>query len=222
MKVLAVAAHPDDETLGAGGTLLKHLSRGDQVFWLILTAPSPDDWPAEMVSRCLSQVQSVADAYGFTETIELGMPAAGMDLVSMRDVVDGISGALRAIKPDRIYTVGDTDAHTDHLVAFEGLMLALKPFRPDYDIESIYSYEVLSSTDAATGWRHKNFVPNVYSDVCEFLERKLEIMNLFENQLQPEPLPRSSSSIRALARYRGATIGIEYAEAFSVVRQIIR
>lgn len=221
MRVLAIAAHPDDETLGAGGTLLKHIERGDNVSWLIVTAPDPADWPAETVSQCRAQVETVGASYGFGEVVALDQPAARLEEVPKRELVDLIWQRLRSLRPERVYTVGDTDAHTDHRVAFEAVMLALKPFRREFDVEAIYAYEVLSSTDAALGWRAPTFVPNVYSDIGAYIERKLEIMEMFENQRQPDPLPRSGESIRALARLRGTTVGLEYAEAFHLVRQLL-
>lgn len=221
MRVLAIAAHPDDETLGAGGTLLKHARAGDEIHWLIVTQPDPNDWATEVVSQCLAQVKRVGEAYGFKEVVELGLPAARLDQVPRRETVDAVTRVIRDIRPERIYTVGETDAHTDHRITFEALMLACKTSRAELGSAAVYAYEVLSSTEAALGWNGQVFVPNTYSDIEPFMERKIEIMNLYQNQLQPEPLPRSSESIKALARYRGTGIGLAYAEAFRLVRQIL-
>jgi len=221
MKVLAVSAHPDDETLGAGGTLLKHLADGDEVFWLIATAPDPNDWPSDLVRQCLAQVRDVAAAYGFTDVFELNQPAARLEQIAKRELIERFSSALESIRPDRVYTVGDTDAHSDHTITYETLMSALKPFRREFDVKGIYAYEVLSSTDAAFGWQRHTFAPNAFADITQHLERKLDIMELYENQLQPDPFPRSRESIRALARYRGATVAVQYAEAFHVVRELL-
>jgi LmbE family N-acetylglucosaminyl deacetylase len=221
MRVLAVAAHPDDETLGAGGTLIKHIARGDDVIWLITTKPHADDWPAEVVQQCARQVETVSKAYRVADTIELGYPAAAMERTPKRAMIDAMSKTLQAVNPDRIYSVGPTDVHDDHRTTFEVLMLASKPFQAVSGIKGIYTFEVLSSTEAALDWRDTPFVPNVYSEITEQIDRKIEIMSLFENQSQPDPLPRSPESIRALARFRGTTIGAPYAEAFRLVRQII-
>lgn len=221
MKVLAIAPHPDDETLGAGGTLLRHAHAGDELYWLIVTQPDPNEWAKDVVAQCLAQVERVGQAYGFKEVIELGLPAARLDQLPRRETVDAITQAVRAIRPERIYTAGETDAHTDHLVTFEALMIACKTSRIEFGSAAVYAYEVLSSTEAAIGWGRPPFVPNTYCDIGSFMARKLEIMGLYKNQLQPGPLPRSLESIKALARYRGTGVGLAYAEAFRLVRQVL-
>jgi LmbE family N-acetylglucosaminyl deacetylase len=221
MKILVVSAHPDDETLGAGGTLARHIEAGDEVSWLITTAPHPDDWSQETITACDGQVTAVRQAYGFKALYDLRFPAARLEQVPKRPLIDGVMDALAQARPDRIYTVGGTDVHSDHLITFEALMLAAKPFRRDPPIGGIYAYEVLSSTEGAYGWRERPFVPNVYRDITGFLNRKAEIMALYGNQLQDDLQPRSQSAIRALARYRGATIGVESAEAFTAIREIL-
>jgi N-acetylglucosamine malate deacetylase 1 len=221
MRVLAVSAHPDDETLGAGGTLLKHRARGDDLHWLIATAPAPNAWPDATIRQCANQVADVAAAYAFNTTTCLEQPAAGLEQIPMRDLVDQLIEHVLRIKPDRIYTVGDTDVHSDHSITFTALMLALKPFRVEARVKDIYSYEVLSSTEQAYGWTRQPFVPNTYCDISDHIDAKLSTMSLYTNQLQPDPLPRSEDSIRALARVRGTTIGVQYAEAFRLVRQLL-
>ena len=220
MRIVAVSAHADDETLGAGGTLLKHLAQGDDVFWIIATAAHQDDWSVEHIQQSTEQVEAVSRAYRFTDVIKLDLPTTRLDTLPKREIADRFWNALRKVRPQRVYTVGDTDVHTDHYLTFEALMLALKPFRAEFDVRAIYAYEVLSSTEAAFGFRPHTFVPNVYSDITAFLDRKLEIMALYENQLQLDSLPRSLDSLRALARYRGAAVGVKYAEAFKLIRQV--
>jgi LmbE family N-acetylglucosaminyl deacetylase len=103
---------------------------------------------------------------------------------------------------------------------FDATMSALKAFNRKRGVTRLLSFETLSSTEAAPANPSRAFLPNVFSDVTAFIERKLEIMALYETELQPFPLPRSLESIRALARYRGATVGLEYAEAFMLIREL--
>ena len=220
MRVLTVSAHPDDETLGAGGTLLKHRANGDDLFWIITTAAYEDAWPKEHIAESAKQVEDVNKAYGFQDMFKLDLPSTKLDTLPKRDMVEKLMKIIDVVRPDRVYTVGDTDVHTDHYCTFEAMMLALKPFREAFDVKSIYAYEVASSTEAAFGFRPHTFVPNVYSEITEYLEQKLDLMDMFQNQLQGEFLPRSRNSLRALARYRGSAIGVEYAEAFRLIREV--
>ena len=111
--------------------------------------------------------------------------------------------------------------HTDHRVVFEETMSLLKPFySARHGVKRILSYEILSSTDAAPASSARSFVPSVYVDISKYIDRKLEIMAMYETEVHDYPMPRSLDSIRALARFRGSTIGSEYAEAFSLVREV--
>lgn len=220
MKVLVVSAHPDDETLGVGGTLLKHKQRGDELSWIISTVADKGDFSSKHIRTSADQVEAVSEAYGFSDVFKLGLPSTRLDTFPKRQLIGLFMNILKPLQPHIIYTVGDSDVHTDHFATFEALMLALKPFRAEFDVQEIYSYEVLSSTDAAFGFRRHPFQPNVFSDITQYMEQKLDILSLYDNQMQFEPLPRSISGVRALARHRGATIGVTYAEALSLVRKV--
>ena len=218
MRVLALAAHADDETLGCGGTLLRHAASGDELHWLIATGAWEPRWSSEAVARKAAQIARVAEAYGMRETHELGFPAGTLEALPFRELMERIEGVLAAVRPEVVYLVDEGDVHTDHGVVFRAAMSVLKPFRmASLGVRRVLAYETLSSTEAAA---RPTFVPNVYADVTGFLERKLELMAFYETELQPEPAPRSASSLRALARHRGATIAVEHAEAFALVREL--
>jgi len=222
MKVLVVAPHPDDETLGCGGTLLKHRAAEDKLFWLIVTQASEPKWPADTVKAKRREIESVSAAYGFEKTFQLGFPATKIDALPLEDLIQGIREVTGEIKPDCVYLNHAGDIHSDHRVGFEAVMSAVKPFYSDrHGVRRLLSYEVLSSTDAMPAVAAPNFIPNVFSNISPYLERKLEIMALYQTEVQPYPLPRAAESIRALARARGATIGVEYAEAFMLIRETV-
>lgn len=219
MRVLAVSAHPDDETLGCGGTLLKHRARGNELFWIVVTQAFPPRWPDHTVERKLTEVQRVSEAYGITETFRLGFRASELDQVPKGTLIETIDRVIRSVRPSWIYTVGNHDVHSDHLAVFEALMIGLKPFKSRGVAERIMTYEILSSTDGGT-FRGNPFAPQVYSDITPYLAEKVRVMGLYETEHQPAPLPRSGDAIAALARYRGSAIGVEFAEAFMLVREI--
>ena len=218
MRVLVIAPHPDDETLGCGGTLLKHIAAGDSVSWVIVTKAYEPRWPAEVIERRERQIEQVSAAYGFAKRFRLTFPAARLDTVPLEDLMTAFNEIVAEVKPDWIYSVHSGDIHSDHRAVFEATMSAVKSFNSS--VSRLLSYETISSTDATPPRPATVFLPHVYCDITPFLERKLEIMSLYEGEVHPYPLPRALESIRALARFRGATVAREYAEAFMLLREV--
>lgn len=222
VKILAISVHPDDETLGCGGTLLKHRAAGDSLFWLIITQAHEPQWSAEDIQRREREIEQVTAAYGFEEVFQLGFPTVLMDTVPLEDVITRIRKVVREVQPDCVYLVHTGDVHSDHRIVFEASMAVLRPSHMGkLGVRRVLSYETLSSTDAMPPSQARAFVPNVFSDITPYIERKLEIMALYPTEVQPYPMPRALESIRALARFRGATVGVEYAEAFMLIREIL-
>jgi LmbE family N-acetylglucosaminyl deacetylase len=221
MNVLAIAPHPDDETLGCGATLLKHKSAGDSLYWLIVTRGHEPQWSEELLAQKQEEIQKVGSAYGFEKTFALGFPTVRLDTVPLEEIISAIRTAVEEAKPDCVYLNHSGDVHSDHRVVFEAVMSVLKPFYSGrHGVRKVLSYEIQSSTDAAPPNLSRSFVPNVFVDVTDYLEPKLQIMSLYETEVQPFPLPRANDSIKALARYRGSTIGAEFAEAFMLMREV--
>lgn len=221
MKVLAISAHPDDETLGCGGTLLKHRAQGDELFWLIASTRSEGRWSRENLEARKTHIENVTSAYNFTERFELGFSDSQLETVPIGDLMEPINAIISKLKPDIIYCVHGGDIHTDHIATYTATMSVLKPFyMKKLGVQRVLCYEILSSTDAAPPSAHRAFMPNVFSDISEYLERKQEVMAMFETEVHPDPMPRGPSAIEALARFRGATISTQYAEAFMLVREI--
>ncbi len=221
MRVLVIAPHPDDETLGCGGSLLKHKSNGDSLSWLVATRGHEPQWSAELLERKENEIRRVAEAYGFENTLRLNLPTIKLDAIPLEEIIVAIRNAVTDAAPDIVYLNHFGDVHSDHRVVFEATMSVIKPFYSGKQgVRRVLSYEILSSTDAMPANPARAFVPNVFTDVTGFLEKKLEIMSLYESELQEYPLPRALESLRALARFRGATIGVEFAEAFMLVREV--
>lgn len=218
-KVLVVAVHPDDETLGCGGTLLKHKASGDEIYWLVMTGPRKGDMPHftdEFLAKRDAMVDRIAKEYGFNETIKLNLPSQLLHTLDLREIIQKISKVFKRIQPDIIYTMFCNDVHSDHRVAFDAVYSCTKSFRYPF-IKQILMIEALSETDFAVATSGNTFVPNVYVDISDFIDRKLEIMEMFEGEMQNDPYPRSLSSIKALARVRGSRAGVMYAESFQLL-----
>jgi len=221
MRVLAISGHPDDETLGCGGTLLRHRADGDEVYWVIATQATEPRWQAETVRQKATEVEQVAQAYAMSDVHRLGFPAAMLDVMPHAEVVEALCGVVAKVRPDVVYVVHGGDIHTDHRIVFDASIAALKShYMKRLGVTRVASYETLSSTDAAPPLADRTFAPSIYRDVTEYLEQKLAIMAMYESELQPFPMPRALESVRALARCRGATVGVAYAEAFMLIREL--
>lgn len=219
-SILVICAHPDDETLGCGGTLLRHAESGDRISWVIVTRAIGERWSDDVRQKKDEEIRRVAKAYAIEERFELKLPSASLDHVPLGQIMEGIAEAVRKVRPSVVYVVHSADVHTDHHAVFTATMSVLKPFHMrQLGVERIMSFETLSSTEAAPFRVGGQFVPNLFIDVSSQLDRKIEIMRLYASESQPDPMPRGPSAIRALARYRGATIGVEYAEAFMLIRE---
>jgi LmbE family N-acetylglucosaminyl deacetylase len=222
MNVLAISAHPDDETLGCGGTLLRHHAQGDTIHWAVTTQAHAPKWPQEVIQRKAAEVAAVAKAYSMASTHKLGMPTIRLDTVPLEEVIAGLRTVIEQVRPEVVYLPHFGDVHTDHHVVFQATFSVLKAFyMRTLGVRRVLSYETLSSTEAAAPQAYRAFVPNVYFDITPQMDRKIEIMSLFATECQPDPMPRGPSAIRALARYRGATVGVEYAEACMLVREVL-
>jgi LmbE family N-acetylglucosaminyl deacetylase len=152
---------------------------------------------------------------------KLGFPTAQLDTIGQADLIQKIRNVIAGVRPAIVYLVHNGDVHSDHRAVFDATLSVLKPFHMQaLGVRRILSYETLSSTEAAPPMAQRAFVPNVYQDITGYLDRKLAIMALYQTESQSDLFPRGASAIRALARYRGATIGVEYAEAFMLIREI--
>ncbi len=218
-KVLIIAVHPDDETLGCGGTIFKHQAQGDEIYWLIVTGPIKGDHPAftdEFIAKRDALVDRVAVFYGFNETIKLNFPPQKLHTVDLKDIILKISDTMNRIRPDTIYMMFNNDVHSDHRVTFEAAYSCTKSFRYPF-IKRIMMIEALSETEFAISLPATSFIPNVYVDITPYIDKKLEVMSMYEGEIMQEPYPRSLSSIKALARVRGSRAGVMYAEAFQLL-----
>jgi len=219
-KILIVSAHPDDETLGCGGTILKHKSQNDKVFWLILTnIDTKNGWDEEKVKSRQKEIDDVAVTYGFEDIYKLDFPTTTLDIISMNDLIKPISGVMNKIKPNMIYLPFKSDIHTDHQVTFDAVMACTKTFRYP-DIRKIMMYECLSETEFAPAYHDTVFIPNYFVDISDYFNKKIEIMKNYSSEIMSSPYPRSLEIIEAQAKLRGSRIGKKYAEAFSMIFEI--
>ena len=216
-KILVIAVHPDDETLGCGGTLLKHKSNNDEVHWLICTTL---DESHSYYGQRENEIQRVMDAYGFDSVHNLRLKTMQVDQYSMSELIGAISKVISKVKPNIIYLPFKGDVHSDHRKIFEASYSCTKSFRHPF-VKKIYMIETLSETEFAPSTKEDSFIPNVFVDISEHIEEKIEIIKIFESEIALHPFPRSERNLRALATFRGATAGCDYAESFMLLKEIL-
>lgn len=218
MKTLVIAPHPDDETLGCGGTLLRRKAEGAELGWLIVTAISVEGgWNAERVSQRDAEIDAVANAIGFDRVFNLQLPTTQLDRIPMGVLVEKFGSVFRDFGPEEVLLPNRSDVHTDHRIVFDAAASCTKWFRYP-SVRRVLAYETISETefgiDPACG-----FNPNYFIDIGGLLDRKLEILNIYRSELGKFPFPRSIEAIKALATIRGAASGFEAAEAFTMLRE---
>lgn len=219
-KVIVVSAHPDDEVLGAGGALLKHQANGDQIAWLIITGISTEyGFEEERVKSRENEIDKVSAMFGFSEVFKLNYPTMSLTPDKVNELIPHISSIFSLYMPEVIYVMNRSDAHSDHRYVFEAVIACTKSFRYPF-IKSVLMYECISETEFSAPLPENVFIPNYYIDITNFLEKKLEIMRVYDSELGTHPFPRNLRNIEALATFRGATAGVTYAEAFQLVKHL--
>lgn len=218
--VLAIAPHPDDETLGCGGTLLRHRARGDEIHWLIVTALTPRFGDAARIARREREIAAVAAAFGFASTVELGFETTTLDREPVGDLVARVAEAVDRLRAETVYLPHPGDAHSDHRAVFQAGIGATKCFRHP-SVKRVLAYETLSETNFGLDPLALPFRPTSYAPIAPWLGRKVEIMSLYEGETGAHPFPRSERAIRAQATLRGTECGAEAAEAFMLIKEIL-
>ena len=217
-KILIVAPHPDDETLGCGGTILKHKSLGDEVHWLICTKMFENStYKLNQIKIREKEISSVYKHYKFDSLLNLSYEAASLNQTMIKNIVEKLNKILINLKPDVIYLPFFGDAHSDHRILTEAVLASSKTFRAPF-IKKILAYETLSETNFSIP--NSIFKPNVYIDISRFFNTKLEILELYKSEIKNHPFPRSKKAVEALALLRGSESDLHYAEAFMLIKSI--
>lgn len=216
-RILVVAVHPDDETLGCGGTLLKSKAKGDQTHWLICTTLDRKNKYYQIREK---EIQKVSKLYDFDSVNKLSFETTKVDHHSISEIIQKISNIIKKIKPNIIYLPFSEDPHSDHKRIFEASYSCTKSFRYPF-IEKIYMMETLSETEFSPSIKKDNFIPNTFVDISKYINKKIRIMKIYKSEIRKHPFPRSEKNIRALATFRGSTSNCNFAESFVLLKQII-
>ena len=219
--ILIVAAHADDEVLGCGGTIVRHVAEGDEVHVLFMAdgvSSRGDVHPSKFEHRNQAR-EAALQILGVTQFYALDFPDNRMDSVPLLDVVHELEPIVRQVQPTRIYTHHHGDLNIDHRATHQAVLTACRPL-PGSSVQEILAFEVMSSTE----WANPGFAPftpNAFVDITDFLEVKLKALAAYEIEMCPPPHSRSVEHIESLARHRGHSVGVEAAEGFEVVRLLM-
>ena len=226
-KILIIATHPDDETLGAGGTLLKHKAQGDELHCIFCTDIfESEGFSKEVIEKREGEIAQVSALYGFASTHRLGLKTMRVDEYTKSELVGRFSKIFRQIEPQILYLPFAYDVHSDHRAIFEAAFACSKSFRYP-SIERVLMMETLSESEFAPALPQSSFIPNVFVDITPYMEQKCQIMQIYESEVAPPPFPRSIANLKALALYRGSTMGGGatktplYAESFMLLKERI-
>lgn len=220
MIALVVATHPDDEVLGCGGAMARHSGQGDEVHVLVVTRGIPEMFPPEQIAETRDELCAAHRILGVASAHFLDFPAPRLDIVPRHELADAMSKVIQSLRPSVVYLPHGGDIHADHQAVYQATLVAARPVNA-CPVRQLLCYETLSETEWGPTFGASAFVPNVFVDISDYLECKLEAMSCYHTQLKNPPHPRSLRAIEALAQLRGSTVSLQAAEAFMLVRQII-
>ena len=216
MRVLCLAAHPDDEVLGAGGTLLKHHAAGDETRLIVATVAFAPRWDESTIRRKREECLAAAEILGIGDVRFLEFNTMHLNALPAIELNDAVARATREFDPHVIYAPPIDDLNQDHAALFSAALVAGR-HSGSSSLRSLYSYEIPPTTrfNAPGRWQ-----PNSYVEIGEYIDAKLSAMAAYQTELRDPPHPRSLEGIRAFARERGAALGAGYAEAHMLVREL--
>lgn len=224
MKILIVAAHPDDEVLGMGGTIAKHSDNGDDLFVCILCEKVSARKVKPEHKLFLKQINASQKILGIKDKIFFDFPNIKMNSVPQIDIVQAIEKSIIKFKPEVVYTHHKGDMNIDHKVVAEATSIAIRLRERGNNnapmIKKLLCYEVPSSTDWSSSLSEFPFIPNYFVDISNYFDKKILALKKYEGVIKKSPHPRSIKALESLATIRGAASGFNKAEAFMILREL--
>ena len=217
-KVLVIAPHPDDETIGCGGTILSHKFKGDKVYQLIMTRMTQKHgWSNKKIIERKKEIKKVSKLYKFSNIYQLNFPACTLDTIPLENLIKSTFQIIKKINPEIIYMPYHLDVHTDHQITAKVIQACIKWFRAP-SIKKVLMYETISETDF-NFLSLDNFKPNTFVNISNFIKTKNKILSIYKSEIGKHPFPRSIEAIESLAILRGIQSGYKFAEGFHLVFQ---
>jgi len=226
LTILVIAAHPDDEVLGCGGTIAGYAARQHDVHILILGEgissrhERREETPSAAIQQLQAHARAAAATLGARSVSFGGLPDNRFDEIALLDIVKPVERFVAAHKPDAIYSHHPGDLNIDHGRTFRAVLTATRPGASGVIVPDLYAFEVPSSTDWAFQQIAPPFHPTVFVDITAGLERKIAAMHCYESERRDAPHPRSPAMLRAAAERWGSVAGMPSAEAFELIRSL--
>lgn len=225
MNVLVIAAHPDDEILGGGGTFARLAEEGHNVYLSILgegmtsRSAQREDTSSEVLEGLHGDARRAAEVIGAKDLFQYQLPDNRFDSVPLLEVIKIVEELVERVQPEVVYTHHQGDLNVDHQVLHQAVLTGTRPME-GCGIREVYAFEIPSSTEWALQRIPEPFRPNVFVEITDTLEKKIQAMECYETELRPYPHPRSRQALDVIARRWGTVCGCAAAEAFELVRSV--
>ena len=222
-KILVVGAHPDDEVLGVGGTITLAVEESSQVDVLIVTDGVSAQYKGQqnMAERRESHLEDCCKKLGVANVTQWEFPDMRLDSISQIELNTAFESYFLEHQYDVVFVHHPYDINKDHQVTFESLMVALRPV-PGREVSYILTYYTPSSSEWSAHSRENIFCPNLYVDISETLDKKIDALGMYEDEMRPYPHPRSFENVMNLAKVYGSQVGLRAAEPFCLIRGVLK
>jgi len=217
-NILIIAAHSDDEALGCSGVIARHVAEGDKVHLLFMTDGVASRSGSGDGDNRLTSAHGASKILRVTSFTNLNFPDNQMDSIPLLDIVKEIENTIVQTQPEVIYTHHIGDLNIDHQITHKAVVTACRP-QPGFCVEEVYAFEVLSSTEWNTPGVQA-FSPNVFIDITDYIDIKKQVLEIYSEEMRQPPHSRSIDNALRLNALRGNSVGVDYAEAFELIRMI--
>jgi len=218
VRVLVIAPHADDEVIGAGGTIAKHVAHGDEAYLCVVTQPYSPPWSEQHLAAARPQVRAVQQVLNLRDVFFCGFPSVKLNTVPQIELAWALQRVLDEVRPEVVYTSSPSDINEDHRIVYDRTLVAARPL-PGSALRRLLAYEIATTARFGLPAGCAPFVPNVFVDIAAFLDKKLEAMACYRTQLRDWPHPRSLQALRLQAEERGVSVGLQAAECFCLIRE---
>ena len=218
-KVLVITPHPDDETLGVGGSIAKLINQGHDVYILTVSGHLPPLYDRKDYDKTVKEAHKAYDILGITHSKFLEIPATMIGDEPVHSLNNKIVSVINEYRPNFVFCPFP-DRHIDHKLVFESTLVATRPVQAGADIELVAAYETLSETHWNAPYIEPNFIPNLVIDISKYINQKVEAMKCYRSQLTINKGPRSVKAVKALAQFRGSQSGFDFGEALYIIRMV--